>query len=506
MKGQRLAGSDSATDGGGAVGFSARVAALGVFLFLLLCGVATWIPQENSDSIAPSQLERVFPAEVLHLLRSAGVTDVFHSGVAILILIGLLLNLLIGWARRIPMAIEAIRKPYPSPIAVSQLVGGRRGGRSESYVGFELNSGVSRELFREHVLKWAAARKIRLKAVRDDGGIKELQLSGRAGAWVEFALVIVLSAAIVGLVTAWWSDFKSYSGRVSIEEGARARSIEIVSRSVPSWPVLQTLRGDNSSAYREPGFEIEVTGISQSQGGTVDLRFLKGKENIGVATLSLGRPGTFNGLTFTLREIGRGLNPKHVVRVKEKGETQQQFGALLKGQWTELEGARFRILDWNEGKVERSEEESLGASILLEYQESSGAKWGASQKFWVFQNHPAYDSVRRRDSRFHFEYEGSAPRLSSVIRVTHDPAAVWVRGSLLVFSVAIMFYFLGSHRRYWFAWKPGKVAFAGSSDRALLFEPQFEASVGELRAQLAAIPVPAKAASARKSEVSPETH
>lgn len=463
---------------------SAWFSTAGVLVLLVLCGVSAWLP--------PAGLEARFSPEAIHLLRAWGLVDVFHSRWFTWLLLSLVLNLFLSAAMRFPGLVATFRGQAPEPLPAFQLFGERR-RRPDDRLGIELNTGISRTAFRDQVLKWGAQQRILLQPVVDSGSERELQFAGSTGLGPELGGCLTFFAAAVGLLALWTADLGFGSGEARLESGLTSAPVAVQPAGAPPGPILRGVQARLLSVAERERFRIETVRVARDR---VEARFLRAgapREVVGQGVIRPGFPGAFQGYALSLQELGVGRDLRYRVLVSDtEAEVQQKYPALELNQWMELDAGRFRIV-----RAQAGEGESLGPSLEMEFRSGKEGA-GLSQRFWIFRDHPAYDRVRRAKSRYHFEYEGAEPSLSAIVRVTREPGGSWARWAAVVLVLALLGNFIFPRRRYWFAWKPGKVVCAFSADHLAHLESRWLASLKALKARVLADVPPASVLPLRK--------
>lgn len=479
------------------------------------CLLASVITQERAS---PVPLEKVYSSDLLYVLRAAHLTDIFHSGWFSAVLILLALNLATRFMSEAPGAWKAFSKKSISILNLSQILSARKKkGSLCGFVGLEIPTELSREEFREYVQAWVrrGLRNTRSIRVLKEGGSRgELQLFsekwGWSRAWGAFSSLALLGLCVGGGLSA----LEGFEGVVRLEEGQSVDHLQVIRGAPGHWSPLS--RGGNTvPGFYLPGFEIEAERVEVEESvGEKDLKSLKAKLNfrqegktVSSSEAWLHHSVSFEGMEFFAGPVGKILKPRFDLGVIDrkgdlKGGQKAEKGAkirldgLVQGRAYDLDGGVFRIVDFNPSQVD------LGPALEIEYREGNAE----TERFWIFQNHPRYDEVRRRKSRHHFSFQDSKPGHSLVLWVVKDPGAQVALASSLLFLVFWGVGVLFPVRRYWYSWKPGRIRVVATSSRFALFESTME---GEIDAFLRGLPEPKKEdllpESTEESELTEET-
>ena len=446
-------------------------------IFLALLG--TLFAQSGTSLVA---LEKIYDPEVLYFLKVAGLTDIFHSIWFIFILTLIGLNQFCVLIDRIPRAWNDAVRPSPAAIQSEQVW-----KKPVNGIAAEIATEISREKFRELIHKWCKGRLSKPRAIRDEGGLTELQLSAQEGRFSRFTVLFAHLGLLVLIAGGVIEGLGGFEGQLTLDEGDRVNYIQILRGNSQKWPVLNKM-GHEIAGFFEPGFEIELThfnpsfypGTQQPQQLTSSVSFYQGGKSVAQREVRVNEPVLFKGLRFFQGAFSRTAQTKLSLKISSTEGLEKEeraYPALLQGQKYDLEGASFHI-------DEIQETEAMGFSFHVEYKEDHGEV----QHFWIFQKFPQYDEVHRRKSRYHFSMpkEGLPvePRYTATLKIGRNPGLAWIFAGALIFVFGLLASTLFSANSFRFVWKAGKVRVFGESQRPSLFEPEFLRSAQQIRREL----------------------
>lgn len=452
---------------------SPRITTALLVAVLLFCVAGSWLPQEGTDS---RPLEKIFQPEVLYALRSAQLTDLFRSGWFFFVLILLILNLLISMALHLPEALRLALRATPGTVpAAAKAAAAKRG---DQYVSFETPSQIGREQFRDLVSAWARLKVGKAVAVRDEGGLNELQMAAQSGRLSGVALWIAHLSLLMIIGGAALEFLRGFDGLVTLVEGSKVSYVQILRGSHPKWPVLGS-RGDSLHGFHDPGFEIEASRFERTPDQVRTQLSFRRKGGLPESRIvALNAPAEFGGLRFVQAGFEPTaqlkLNLSLTERTGEEAGAQLEMRGIFQDRTYELDGASFRILELQDAP-------DTGLSARIEYAEGQSTP----QRFWVFQKHPGYDAAHRKGSRYHFTLGSSEPRFSTTLRVSRNPGLGLLAAGSVILALSLVLSTLVAHHRYWFIWKPGHVSVLAASSRPFLFSPDFERAMTGFKAMLA---------------------
>ncbi len=77
-----------------------------------------------------------------------------------------------------------------------------------------------------------------------------------------------------------------------------------------------------------------------------------------------------------------------------------------------------------------------------------------------------------------------APRHSTTLLFTRDPGFWVVIAGAVLSGLCLFFGLSGSHDRYWYVWRPGRVTVIGWSNKPILFGPRFAVAMESFKARM----------------------
>jgi cytochrome c biogenesis protein len=469
-------------------------------VILVLSVIATVVPQDPTTRVA---LETLYSPETVYALRVSGVADIFHSGWFIFVLFALAVNLVLGAIDRLPGIWKQAESTSPPALNVEQVLGGHK-PQSERFFRAELKSSIGREEFRGLVNDWSRARIGRPRALRDEGGVNELQLAVQRGRLSRLVLVVAqlgLALFAIGLFVSWNGDFE---GSLVVNEGGiRAPFMQLLKGKPPGkWKTVSE-NGRPLPGFVVPDFEVSAGKIDAKDfPGTqvpmtlqTALDFYEHGVRVASRTVSPNHPAWFHGMLFLQGQARQsGKASASLLVTDEQTRLPKKTPPLSAG--SEYDGGEYKIkvlevqeqAHGDEGLQEGpiTEEGKYGPAVHIEFTEAKVGEESGSrvERFWVFLNFPDFDSAHRRRARYHLSVLGMAPEMSSEILIHRDPGLFLALAGFLIALLAFFYSLLFSFDRFWFVWLPGRVALVGWSHRAQLFEPRFERAAAQIRARV----------------------
>ncbi|MEW6056053.1 MAG: cytochrome c biogenesis protein ResB [Bdellovibrionota bacterium] len=483
---------------------------------LLICLTAisvagTLIAQQGTTQVP---LDKLYTPGQLKFLMALGLTDIFHSGFFIFLMLMLALNLLSCSFERLPQVWrQAFRVPPPpvnDPTLKEWTVEHARKQKflveRPGFSGFDSvrEAKMAAMLFFQKHFKHYVV-------LRDREGEFQLMVEkgkySRVGVYItHLSLLMVMFGGVTGALF-------GFEGSISIEEGGRVSWMQHLKGTNDGMPLIRE-NGAPVFGFLNLGFEIECENFTlETWDGERPklfksvLNFYENDVLVHKAEVAVNHPTAYKGITFyqaSYSEVGTGGVALKVFRMGKPGRepSQQKANAkasapsLLKGapfpQVESVElvdevklGELYRV-DGNAAfKVLQVEPNlmDLGPAAKLQYFANRSVK--KPTEFWIFKNLPGFDFAHRRDSGLNFVLEGVQPKYATGLSVAKDPGVwiVWIGCSIMVLALFLALY--TCHSRYWITFtKEQGFVVVGWSNKLFLFEPRFEKFYSSFRKEL----------------------
>jgi cytochrome c biogenesis protein len=408
--------------------------------------------------------------QIGYLLKTAGLSDLFHSHWFIFVLAVLFLNLLCFVIWNFPSLWRQFQSSAP-PIQVQQMVATKQ--NKYFYTQFQTNLG--REDFRDLIRKWSWFEVSGAHAIRDEGGLNELQLGVQKFSFCALMPVGVQLGFMLLILGYFLNAFFGFHGRIIADQGIRTDVIEAQTPVRDNWSVVSRF-GKNFPGIYHFEYEIENRYMNiEHYPETKNIRkvsslmdFYKDGSIFHTQELQQGSPIRVKGNSvFHLGMEDTGQLNLNLLVTDKVNDLRDQPISLAPRTLTEFNGFNLKVIEVTEG------DENLGLAARMQYQE----KGKATEEFWLFQKRHSYDQAHRKLSRFNFSIDPKkpqAPRLSGIFNFVKDPGIYVVASGAGLMLIALVMSLFFPFRRYWFVWAGGKIYVFGWSENQTIFRKRFE--------------------------------